>query len=115
MTTALYVLIVVLLGYNAYMRDRLQDLKRDFNAYRKSTSEAIQLLADKFDVDTELSEARYSGFHTSMDTLDTKLHGLAKAAGYELVNGLWQKAVVKKATNVAPKATTTKPARGGKK
>lgn len=115
MTTVLFILIFAVTIYAGLTRDRFKDLERDFNAYRKSTSEAIQLLADKFDVDTELSEARYSGFHTSMDTVDTKLHGLAKAAGYELVNGLWQKAVVKKATNVAPKATTTKPTRGGKK
>ena len=89
---------------------RLKELDLEFN-------DTLQLIKDKVDADAEINDARYSGLHQNLATVDLKLSALGRAAGFVLENGLWQKQkpVSGKATPAKKPATATKKTtRGGK-
>lgn len=87
---------------NREIHKRLDTLEQEFN-------DTLQIIKDKVDVDGEVNEARYAGFHQNLATVDLKLSALGRAAGFVLENGLWQKQkpVAVKATKPSGKRGAT--------
>lgn len=103
---------VVFLDYriNRKTQAQLIALEQEFN-------DALQIIKDKVDADAEINDARYSGFHQNLGTVDLKLTALGHVSGFVLENGLWQKQkpVAGKATPAKkPTTATKKTTRGGK-
>lgn len=80
-----------------------------FAKLEKEFGDALQLIKDKVDADAEINDARYSGFHQNLGTVDLKLTALGHVSGFVLESGLWQKQkpVAGKATKPSGKRGAT--------
>lgn len=105
---ALIVLAIAVWDIHRRVRNVATITNRRVSDLRNDVKTLLQDIADQIDADSAEAENADKRIFESLAAIDTKVHALGQATGFQLENGLWQKIVVKKATTSVPKTQPTK-------